>query len=38
MEAVMKIPDELKIPAIVFSLEAVLLFGIGMIFLVLAPG
>lgn len=34
----MKISDELQIPAVVFTLEAVLLFGIAMIFMVLAPG
>lgn len=37
MEAVMQIPDELRIPAIVFALEAVLLTGIGLIFFVLIP-
>jgi hypothetical protein len=34
----MKIPDELKIPAIVFGLEAVLISGAMLIFLVLRPG
>jgi hypothetical protein len=33
----MKIPDNLRIPVIVFSLEAVLLAGCAMIFLVLLP-
>lgn len=34
----MKIPDELQIPAIVFTLQAALLFGVAMVFLVLLPG
>lgn len=34
----MKIPPELRIPAIVFTLEAALLFGAALIFLVLRPG
>ena len=34
----MKIPEDLKIPAIVFSLEAVLLTGAILIFYVLRPG
>jgi len=34
----MKIPDGLKIPAIVFGLEAVLLTGAVLIFIVLRPG
>lgn len=33
----MKIPQELKIPAIVFTLQAVFLGGLALIFLVLAP-
>ena len=33
----MHIPDELKIPAIVFSLQAVLLTGCALVFLVLLP-
>jgi hypothetical protein len=33
----MKIPDHLRIPVLVFSLEAVLLVGCAMIFLVLLP-
>jgi hypothetical protein len=33
----MHIPDHLRIPVIVFSLEAVLLTGCALIFLVLAP-
>lgn len=33
----MKIPEHLKIPAIVFSLEAVMLVGLALIFIVLAP-
>ena len=31
----MKIPDELRIPAIVFGLQAALMAGIGLIFIVL---
>lgn len=34
----MKFPEELKIPLIVFSLQAALLAGCAMIFLVLLPG
>jgi hypothetical protein len=34
---IMKIPDNLRIPILVFSLEAVLLVGCGLIFLVLLP-
>jgi hypothetical protein len=34
----MRIPDELRIPVIVFSLQAVLLTGAALIFLVLGPG
>jgi hypothetical protein len=34
---VMKIPEHLKIPAIVFGLQAALLAGVTLIFLVLAP-
>ncbi len=33
----MKIPEELRIPAMVFGLEAVLLTGAGLVFLVLIP-
>jgi hypothetical protein len=33
----MKIPDHLRIPVLVFSLQAVLLVGCAMIFLVLLP-
>lgn len=33
----MKIPEELKIPAVVFGLEAVLLSGAALIFLILIP-
>ena len=33
----MHIPEELRIPAIVFALEAALLIGTGLVFLVLAP-
>jgi hypothetical protein len=33
----MKIPDGIKIPIIVFSLEAALLIGAGLIFFVLRP-
>lgn len=33
----MQIPDDLRIPAIVFTLEAVLLAGLSLIFLVLLP-
>ena len=33
----MKIPDELRIPVIVFSLQAALLIGCSMVFLVLLP-
>jgi hypothetical protein len=33
----MKIPDHLRIPVLVFSLQAVLLAGSAMIFLVLLP-
>jgi hypothetical protein len=33
----MKIPEHLRIPAVVFSLEAVLLAGLALIFLVLVP-
>lgn len=33
----MKIPSHLAIPALVFTLEAVMLAGLALIFLVLAP-
>lgn len=32
-----KIPEDVRIPAIVFTLEAVLLSGLALIFLVLIP-
>lgn len=34
----MKIPEDLRIPAIVFTLEAALLAGLALVFLVLLPG
>ena len=39
MEDIMhfRIPDDLRIPAIVFTLEAVLLSGLALIFLVMLP-
>jgi hypothetical protein len=33
----MNIPEKLKIPAIVFTLEAILLTGLSLIFIVLIP-
>jgi hypothetical protein len=33
----MKIPEELRIPAIVFGLQAALLAGLALIFIVLLP-
>lgn len=33
----MKIPEELRIPAIVFGLQAVLLTGAALVFIVLLP-
>lgn len=33
----MKIPEGIKIPIIVFTLEAALLLGSGLIFLILRP-
>lgn len=33
----MKIPDNLRIPAIVLGLEAILLTGAAMVFIVLIP-
>ncbi len=33
----MKIPENLRIPAIVFTLEAIMLAGLSLIFLVLVP-
>ena len=33
----MKIPEDLRIPAIVFGLEAILLSGLALIFIVLLP-
>lgn len=33
----MKIPEELKIPAIVFTLEAIMVTGFLLIFFVLVP-
>jgi hypothetical protein len=38
MEAVMRIPKDIQIPFIVLSLEAVLLTGAALIFLMLRPG
>ena len=37
MGVAVKIPKDLRIPAIVFTLEAVLLAGLAMVFLVLVP-
>jgi hypothetical protein len=34
----MRIPDDIRIPVIVFSLQAALLAGAALIFLVLRPG
>jgi hypothetical protein len=34
---IMRIPDDLRIPAIVFGLEAVLLTGAALVFFVLIP-
>lgn len=33
----MKIPEHLRIPAIVFTLEAAMLAGLALVFLVLLP-
>ena len=33
----MKIPDDLRIPAIVFGLQVILLTGAAMVFFVLVP-
>jgi hypothetical protein len=33
----MKIPEDLRIPAVVFGLEAILLTGAGLIFFILIP-
>jgi hypothetical protein len=33
----MNIPDDLKIPALVFTLQAAMLAGLALIFLVLVP-
>jgi hypothetical protein len=33
----MRIPDDIRIPVIVFSLQAVLLVGAALVFLVLRP-
>ena len=33
----MKIPEDLRIPATVFTLEAIMLIGLALIFLVLVP-
>jgi hypothetical protein len=33
----MKIPKDIQIPVLVFTLEAILLLGAGLIFLVLVP-
>jgi hypothetical protein len=37
-EAVMRIPKDIQIPFVVLSLEAVLLTGAALIFLILRPG
>jgi hypothetical protein len=37
-EVDMKIPEEVRIPAIVMSLQAALLAGLSLVFLVLLPG
>jgi hypothetical protein len=34
----MKIPEHLRIPVIVFGMQAVLLIGCALIFIVLRPG
>jgi NAD(P)H-hydrate repair Nnr-like enzyme with NAD(P)H-hydrate dehydratase domain len=34
----MKIPEDLRIPAIVFALQAALLAGCGLVFVLLAQG
>ena len=36
-DEIMKIPNELRIPAIVFGLEAILLTGAALVFIVLVP-
>lgn len=33
----MKVPEDLRIPAVVFGLEAILLTGAGLIFFILIP-
>lgn len=33
----MKIPEDIRIPVLVFTLEAIFVTGIGLIFLVLVP-
>ena len=33
----MQIPDDIKIPVMVFALQAALLLGTGMVFMVLIP-
>ena len=33
----MKIPKDVQIPALVFTLEAIMFFGFALIFLVLVP-
>jgi hypothetical protein len=38
MEAIVRIPKDIQIPFIVLSLEAVLLTGAALIFLMLRPG
>lgn len=35
--AVVKIPEDLRIPALVFTLEAIMLAGLSLIFFVLVP-
>jgi len=36
-ETSMRIPDDLRIPAVVFGLQAVLLTGAALVFIVLIP-
>ena len=35
--AIMKIPEGLRIPAVVFGLEAIMLTGLALVFIVLVP-
>ena len=37
MEAIMRIPEDIRIPVIVFSLQGVLLLGAALVFLILRP-